>query len=77
MTCAILYPHLEGQGCRSFIPGTSQGKSARFINQNPEFDIETESVKVKISGDGARMTCNTSFIILFLCCPKLNEQNHN
>ena len=35
-----------------------------FINQNPEFDFENESVKVKISGDGARMTRNTSFIIL-------------
>ena len=65
----------KSQGCGSFIPGISQGKSARFINQNPEFDIENESVKVKISVDGARMTCNTSFIILFLCCSKFNEQN--
>lgn len=35
-----------------------------LINQNPEFDFENERVKVKISGDGARMTLNTSFIIL-------------
>ena len=35
-----------------------------LINQNPEFDFENRGVKVKISGDGARMTLNTSFIIL-------------
>ena len=39
-----------------------------LINQNPEFDFENESVKVKISGDGARMTLDTSFIILLPCC---------
>ena len=35
-----------------------------FINQNREFDFENESVKVKISGDGVRLTRNTTFIIL-------------
>ena len=39
-----------------------------LINQNPEFDFENESVKVKISGDGTRMTLSTSFIILLPCC---------
>ena len=39
-----------------------------LINQNPEFDFENRGVKVKISGDGARMTLNTSFFILLPCC---------
>ena len=56
-------------------PGRAEGAEVSFkellkervqnlINQNPEFDFENESVKVKISGDGARMTRNTTFIIL-------------
>ena len=56
-------------------PGRAEGAEVSFkellkervqnlINQNPEFDFENESVKVKISGDRARMTRNTTFIIL-------------
>ena len=56
-------------------PGRAEGAEVSFkellkervqdlIDQNPEFDFENEIVKVKISGDGARMTRNTTFIIL-------------
>ena len=51
-------------------PGRAEGGEVSFkellkervqdlIDQNPEFDFENEIVKVKISGDGARMTRNT------------------
>ena len=54
----------ESWGCWSFIQELLKERVQDLINQNPEFDFENESVKVKISGDGARMTLNTSFIIL-------------
>ena len=54
----------ESWGCWSFIQELLKERVQDLINQNPEFDFENESIKVKISGDGARMTLNTSFIIL-------------
>lgn len=41
-----------------------QSRLEDFFVSNPDFDFEKENVKIKISGDGARMTRNTSFIIL-------------
>ena len=35
-----------------------------FIETNPDFDYDNQTIKIKLSGDGARMTRNTSFIIL-------------
>ena len=35
-----------------------------FMSNNPGFDFGNENIKIKISGDWARMTRNTSFIIL-------------
>ena len=35
-----------------------------FIETNPDFDYDNQTIKIKLSGDGARMTRNISFIIL-------------
>ena len=37
--------------------------------ENPDFKVQSDSVKLKISGDGAQMTRNTHFIILSLAIP--------
>ena len=35
-----------------------------FLEKNPSFDIETDQIQIKLSGDGARMTRNSTFILL-------------
>lgn len=35
-----------------------------YIKENPNFDPAKENIQIKISGDGARMTRNSSFILL-------------
>ena len=35
-----------------------------YINKNPGFCAETDSIQIKISGDGAKMTNNSNFILL-------------
>ena len=36
-----------------------------YIKENPNFDPAKENIPIKIGGDGARMTGNSSFILLF------------
>ena len=35
-----------------------------FLDQSPEFNVDTEKIQIKISGDGAAMTRNSNFILL-------------
>jgi len=35
-----------------------------FLKQNPDFDTINDKIKIKINGDGARMTRNSNFILL-------------
>ena len=35
-----------------------------FLKQNPDFDTINNKIKIKINGDGARMTRNSNFILL-------------
>ena len=35
-----------------------------FLKQNPDFDTVNDKIKIKINGDGARMTRNSNFILL-------------
>ena len=34
-----------------------------FLKQNSDFDPITDKIKIKINGDGARMTWNSNFIL--------------
>ena len=34
------------------------------LKQNPDFDTTNDKIKIKINGDGARMTRNSNFILL-------------
>ena len=35
-----------------------------FLEKNPSFDIETDQIQIELSRDGARMTRNSTFILL-------------
>ena len=35
-----------------------------YLTQNPDFDTTNDKIKIKINGDGARMTRNSNFILL-------------
>jgi len=35
-----------------------------YLNQNPSYNINDDKIKIKINGDGARMTRNSNFILL-------------
>ena len=37
---------------------------SHYINKNPGFCTKTDSIQIKISGDGAKMTNNSNFILL-------------
>ena len=39
-----------------------------FLKQNSDFDPITDKIKIKINGDGARMTRNSNFILLSFSC---------
>ena len=34
------------------------------LKENPSFDFENETIQIKVSRDGARMTRNSSFVLL-------------
>ena len=41
-----------------------KGHISDFLNQNYKFDFTCDKIKVKINGDGAKMTTNSNFIFL-------------
>ena len=56
-------------------PGTFEGAQipfksllsqeiSAFKRENPDFDFDNETLKIKISGDGAKMTQKTDYILL-------------
>ena len=55
----------------SFKSLLSQQISA-FKEKNLDFDFDNETLKIKISGDGAKMTQKTNYILL--CCPLLQKR---
>lgn len=55
MTCAILYPHLGKlmvHGAEVSIKALLNERVQDLINQNPKFDSENESVRLKYQGMG-------------------------
>ena len=53
-TCHIVSTPGRAEGAEVSFKELLKERVQNLINQNPEFDFENESVKVKISGDGAR-----------------------
>lgn len=65
-------------------PGTNEGAQVSFESlllqqisafkkENPEFDFGNETLKIKISGDGAKMTQKSNYILL--SCALLQKQD--
>ena len=44
-----------------------------YINKNPVFCAETDSIQIKISGDGAKMTNTSNFILLLFAILQTGE----
>lgn len=61
--CHVVRTPGEAEGAQISFYGALQEKLEDLLTSNPNFDYANENVKIKLSGDGARMTRNTSFII--------------
>jgi hypothetical protein len=62
--CHVVTTPGKAEGAQISFHGALQERLEDFVNSNPDFDYANENLKIKLSGNGARMTRNTSFIIL-------------
>ena len=46
-----------------------------FMMENPTFDIKADKIKVKISGDGAKMTQKSNFVSVLCFASKRERSN--
>lgn len=57
-------PDLKFEGAQISFQSLLSDQISAFMMENPTFDIKANKIKVKISGDGAKMTQNSNFVIL-------------
>lgn len=62
--CVISQTPGKTDGCQLNFEDSLKEHLECFISENPKFDLENNSVRIKLSGDGAQMTRNTNFIIM-------------
>ena len=63
--CQIDPLHAKFEGAKvSSVETVFKEHISAFLKQNSDFDPITDKIKIKINGDGARMTRNSNFILL-------------
>ena len=62
--CVICQTPGKTDGCQLNFEDNLKENLESFISENPKFDLENNSVRIKLSGDGAQMTRNTNFTIM-------------
>ena len=65
-------PDLKFEGAQISFQSLLPDQISAFMMENPTFDIKADKIKVKISGDGAKMTQKSNFVILF--CALLQKE---
>ena len=62
--CVISQTPGKTDGCQLNFEDNLKENLECFISENSKFDLENNSVRIKLSGDGAQMTRNTNFTIM-------------
>ena len=64
--CHVITTPGKAEGAQRSFNSVLQERLHYFLETNPDSDYDNHTIKIKLLGDGAKMTRNSSFILLSL-----------